>query len=216
MKGILMSIKPKWVEKIASGKKTIEVRKTVPKCGTPFKCYIYCTKEGRGRDLRLHINDKKGREDVGITTLWRDGKDVLKVNNHLPAYRFNSYLAEGKVVGEFVCDDVFDFVQFGMGITACKIEKGRVLFSDTHLFSKTCLTAKEIEDYLGHEKDGYGLHISDLKIYDKPKALSEFKKPCPAESDFYCNKCIYGDSASETCLAELTRPPQSWQFVEEL
>lgn len=45
MKSVLISIKPKWCELIANGKKTIEVRKTRPKCDTPFKCYIYCTKE---------------------------------------------------------------------------------------------------------------------------------------------------------------------------
>ena len=43
--------------------------------------------------------------------------------------------------------------------------------------SEQKLTDKEIEDYLGN-KDGYGLHISDLKIYDKPKELSEFAIPC--------------------------------------
>ena len=43
-KAILLSIRPKWCELIASGKKTIEVRKTRPKLETPFKCYIYETK----------------------------------------------------------------------------------------------------------------------------------------------------------------------------
>lgn len=43
MKAVLISIRPKWVEKIASGKKTIEVRKNRPKLETPFKCYIYET-----------------------------------------------------------------------------------------------------------------------------------------------------------------------------
>lgn len=45
MKSVLLSIKPKYCELIASGKKNIEVRKTRPKLETPFKCYIYCTKE---------------------------------------------------------------------------------------------------------------------------------------------------------------------------
>lgn len=44
MKAILMSIQPKWCEKIVNGEKTIEVRKTRPKLEPPFKCYIYCTK----------------------------------------------------------------------------------------------------------------------------------------------------------------------------
>ena len=38
---VLISIKPKYCELIASGKKTVEVRKTRPKIPTPFKGYIY-------------------------------------------------------------------------------------------------------------------------------------------------------------------------------
>lgn len=45
-KAVLISIKPKWCEKIVNGNKTIEVRKTRPKLDTPFKCYIYCTQGG--------------------------------------------------------------------------------------------------------------------------------------------------------------------------
>ena len=52
MKSVLISIQPKWVELIASGKKTIEVRKTKPKLETPFKCYIYCT-QGKLKDLGI-------------------------------------------------------------------------------------------------------------------------------------------------------------------
>ena len=48
MKAVLISIKPKWCELIASGKKTVEVRKTKPKLETPFKVYIYCTKDKKG------------------------------------------------------------------------------------------------------------------------------------------------------------------------
>lgn len=44
MKAVLISIQPKWCELIASGKKTVEVRKTRPKIDVPFKCYIYETK----------------------------------------------------------------------------------------------------------------------------------------------------------------------------
>ena len=50
MKAVLISLRPKWCEKIASGEKKIEVRKTRPKLQTPFKCYIYCTAERAGYD----------------------------------------------------------------------------------------------------------------------------------------------------------------------
>lgn len=45
-KAVMLSIRPKWCEKIASGEKTVEVRKNRPKLETPFKCYIYET-QGR-------------------------------------------------------------------------------------------------------------------------------------------------------------------------
>ena len=44
MKSILISIKPKWVAKILGRDKTIEIRKTAPKCELPIDVYIYCTK----------------------------------------------------------------------------------------------------------------------------------------------------------------------------
>ena len=47
MKSVLISIKPKWVEKILGGEKTIEVRKTKPNLDVPFKVYIYCTKPSK-------------------------------------------------------------------------------------------------------------------------------------------------------------------------
>ena len=46
-KAVLISIRPEWVRKILNGSKTVEIRKTEPKCGVPFKCYIYCT-AGKG------------------------------------------------------------------------------------------------------------------------------------------------------------------------
>lgn len=42
-KAVMLSIRPKWCEKIISGEKTVEVRKNRPKLETPFKCYIYET-----------------------------------------------------------------------------------------------------------------------------------------------------------------------------
>ena len=51
-KAVMLSIRPKWVEKIANGEKTIEVRKTRPNLPTPFKSYIYCSQGNDARRLR--------------------------------------------------------------------------------------------------------------------------------------------------------------------
>lgn len=44
MRKILISIRPQWVVKILNGEKTLEIRKTAPKCELPCEVYIYCTK----------------------------------------------------------------------------------------------------------------------------------------------------------------------------
>lgn len=201
MKAVMLAVQPKWVEKIANGQKTIEVRKTAPK-QVPFKAYIYCTKNHRAHALHLYITDGTGRQKFDITELWRSGKKVVEVNPHLPAYRYNSYLAEGKVIGEFVCDSAE-----WMSMRDC---------------DKACMTLKEAVDY-SKGKKLYAWHISDLKIYDKPKELSEFYTIDESGSDC-CIACVYHETPLEempcrTCTGErryLYRPPQSWQYVEEL
>ena len=55
-KAVLISIRPKWCEKIISGEKTIEVRKTRPKMDTTFKCYIY--KCGNGKVIGEFLCDQ--------------------------------------------------------------------------------------------------------------------------------------------------------------
>ena len=69
MKAVLISIRPKWVEKIVSGEKTLEVRKTRPKLETPFKCYIYCTGVKRsplGEYVEVH------RKTGGAVDEWQE------------------------------------------------------------------------------------------------------------------------------------------------
>ena len=63
-KAVLISIKPKWCELIASGKKTVEVRKTKPKLKPPFKCYIYCCKAPKGW-IRLDKNVQLDTKVIG-------------------------------------------------------------------------------------------------------------------------------------------------------
>ena len=77
MKAVLISIQPKWCELIASGKKTVEVRKTKPKLETPFKVYIYCTKD----EPLYHSGEKFWCKNAGE-------------------------FGNGKVIGEFVCNAI--------------------------------------------------------------------------------------------------------------
>lgn len=192
-KAVLFSIKPKYCELIASGKKTIEVRKTKPKLDTPFKCYIYCTQDF------ANFTTKTKRSEMWI------GEPINSVSK-------GRYLGNGKVIGEFVCNAILP-----ISITYSD-PNSRIALRE---FPFTCLTDKEIMDYLGNSNIGYGLCISDLVIYDKPKELSDFRKPCiyGEESDiscFSCDKSGYRPDMHIDCFNEVTRPPQSWCYVEEL
>ena len=185
MKSVLISIQPKWCELIASGKKTVEVRKTKPKLGTPFKCYIYCTLSGSNEFFK---EDCKG--DIAE---WNRSKIALK---------------KGKVIGEFVCDDIFADKTFGhYGIFK----------------TSACMSDADISAYCLN-KEMYCWHISDLVIYDKPKELSEFFIYCGenpkcdgCEAHYYsnteCGKEDYCCSVIDGCRP-LKRPPQSWCYVD--
>ena len=111
MKPVLISIQPKWCELIASGKKTIEVRKTFPKVNIPFKVYIYCT---QGRDNLYSVN--------GV---------VQKLNEIYLDLKQNSIVDElnGKVIGEFVCETV-TYAKLG---EYCILPKSKTLIDELDL-----------------------------------------------------------------------------------
>ena len=204
MKAVLISIKPKWCDLIASGKKTVEVRKTRPKIETPFKCYIYCTHDNRKNALHLYINSGYGRKEIGVIGNWRSGKDVVDVNPHIPEYRYNAYLAEGKVIGEFVCNNVYDW----------KYDYCDGVDIDDDSLLETGIDREDINIY-AKGKTLYGCGISDLKIYDEPKELREFKGLCKVDND--CDQCPFYDYTKMDCNGRtIRRPPQSWCYVEEL
>jgi predicted transcriptional regulator len=76
MKSVLISIQPKWCQKIISGEKTVEIRKSRPKIQTPFKCYIYCTKPKELFDLSYDVKFGKVIGEfvcdwIESTPLWR-------------------------------------------------------------------------------------------------------------------------------------------------
>lgn len=194
MKSVLISIQPKWCELIAAGKKTVEVRKTKPKLEPPFKCYIYCTKSSR---KTLSYSDYCGY----------DMEDFRK-----------DFIANGQIIGEFVCDRKYQYASDLF--RSAPVEGADISTEDMAKFS--CLTAKELYEY-EHSTEPkenciclvglYGWHISNLKIYDEPKPLDEFFYACDKQEGTDCSVCI--DHRETKCKA-VTRPPQSWCYVEEV
>lgn len=165
MKAVLMSIQPKWCELIASGKKTVEVRKTKPKFETPFKVYIYQTIRHWTYDI------------------------YSKIANF-----------QGKVIGEFVCDEIYADAHFNAKTSV--------------LLDNSCLTLMDIARYVKPKQTAYFWHISDLVIYDKPKELWEFYSICEKRNCYLCDWEREYDSCGCNFKKPITRPPQSWCYVE--
>lgn len=199
MKAIMKSVTPQICGKVASGDCTMLVSKTAPKCGAPFKGYIYCCKA----KSQWRYSDYEGAYENS------EGEIVY---------------AQRHVVGEFICDKIIEW-QYDRG------HQYYVEYPDdcTSYFpylkrhsEATGLKCSEIENY-GKGMPLYGWHISDLKIYDKPKELSEFYTIDESGSDC-CIACVYHETPLEempcrTCAGErryLYRPPQSWQYIEEI
>lgn len=199
MKEILMSIQPKWCELIASGKKTVEVRKTAPK-EVPFKVYMYCTIGGFINKERTIPKEPLFRETHFDGIKYITSIDLA--DKTLQEYK----LANGKVIGEFVCDKIEECIPDYNPVTQ------EFFYNEWADCSASCLTSKEEAKY-GKGKPLKGLHISELKTYDNPRELGEFRKPCP----YGASECMYDDRPKcPDCERTITRPPQSWCYVEDM
>lgn len=211
MKSVITSIQPYYVFLIIARlmgwdipqEKTVEVRKDYPKDSEWNKVtHIYCSKNRRSF-------------------------------NRIPK-QYQPFMKKllGKVVGEFVCDTI---VKYEGGIDYGVDDNDHIFYCGT-LAECTGLTRTECLDY-GKKKirlgwllqDLYGWHISDLKIYDTPKELGEFyhklSEKVLENGDYDCRKgetiCMdypEGGDLCEDCpfggRVYLTRPPQSWCYVE--
>lgn len=117
---------------------------------------------------------------------------------------FCDEVSNGKVIGEFVCDKIDEY-RYG-------VYDGEFAYHiPTVEGEKTCMEYTEAEEY-GNGKPLYFWHISDLVIYDKPMELSEFFYACDKPKGTDCSVCL--DHRENKCKA-ITRPPQSWCYVEE-
>lgn len=101
------------------------------------------------------------------------------------------------VVGEFVCDTYVADKTFG---------------HDALFNAAACMSEPDVVAYSAGTPI-YGWHISDLKIYDTPKPLSEFSRPYEICIGKTCDEygCAYCENGGH-----IKRPPQSWCYVEEL
>lgn len=127
--------------------------------------------------------------------------------------------AQQHVIGEFICDRVYN-----IDYLPKEYEGNPSQFSE-FICNNSCLSFEQIMEYK-KGKTLYSWHISDLKIYDKPKKLNEFKTPPCEKSEKACGNCKWlvkintPDVYECECYVEdgrqITSPPRSWMYVEEI
>lgn len=194
MKSVLISIQPYWVFLIIARamswnilqEKSVEVRKDYPKASDWNKV--------------THIYCSKNRKSF----------------NRIPK-QYQPLMEKflGCVIGEFVCDRIDSYIKEENNLYWWTFRSTEEI---EEIKEKTRLTIKELVGYTGDSKHLYGWRISDLKIYDTPKKLGEFYrwKKCDSckMSGYEATACMYDIDCKVP--ARITRPPQSWCYVEKL
>ena len=206
----MMRDKPSYVRDIVNGKKTLEIRKTFPKCDLPIDVYIYCTKD------RPYLT-RGVRGDVYPSCVSSQGI----VPHHL----------NGKVVAKFTLNKVEEHkVRVGKPYPYL-IDCVKACLTNDELEDYGFNSKKGYQTL-------YAWHIDNLVVFDNPKELWQFKTPKNAErykrvleqareddyevgtriaegiaNDDECANCVELTEMSEGYYG-LTRAPQSWQFVE--
>ena len=192
MKSVLISIQPKWCELIASGKKTVEVRKTRPKLETPFKVYIYMTKNGNN-----FLGD--GEKDWFVS---------------------HNFTMAGKVIGEFVCDRIFvadcDSVAPFDKHTKRYIDKESCLSKEEFVKYTRMLLAYgwHISNLVIYDNP---IELSEFVVEGECDCQNCRKCKYFEKGNGYNveDDCFLYYDYGTTNVKPLFRPPQSWCYVEE-
>ena len=167
----MISIRKEHNEKIFSGVKKWEGRKTIPAIVKRWNTLDNrCDYQPSAADVTFYIYEPKSGGGCG------------------------------KVVGEFVCDFAQSF------------PRNRAAWSE--IAKALCVDIDFVYKYFS-KKYGYMIRVCNPVKYDKPKALDEFRvelKRTPIDEVFE----VETRSDGLYFFQRLTRPPQSWCYVEEL
>lgn len=110
----------------------------------------------------------------------------------------NENLGCGKVIGSFVCDRIREIIPLGL--------RGFKLGAEW--LKEMCLSKEQLDEY-GGLKTLYSWHITEPKLFDKPRDITEF---------VLYGKCAEDCKDRMTCKyfkrTFLKRPPMSWYYIE--
>ncbi|MCM1259650.1 MAG: ASCH domain-containing protein [Prevotella sp.] len=210
---ILMSIQPQYLVDILNGKKTIEIRKTMPKCDFPIDVYLYCCKSKPflyGYYAESDYNDMP-LSGFGYAT------SFCAYEDENASYRTANF--NGKVVAKFTLNRIRETFN------------SKYSSPDPEFLNDCQLTKNEIYNYVGIDKPFFAWHIDDLQIFNEPMELDDFYKNnyevikdklesngCDDNNCLYAhgNSILGDDGYCDFGLCpklRMAKAPQSWQYV---
>ena len=144
---ILLPVRPEWLVEILNGEKTIDIRKTAPKCDLSVDVYLYCC---------------KSKNHYHLCKLYKDNK--------YPYYTYESYKGcdimpmpmDGKVVAKFTLNKVDDLSRYAYN------------FKDNFFYeilNKACVNTNYLQKYTKNKPILFAWYIDNLQIFDKPIPL---------------------------------------------
>ena len=109
----------------------------------------------------------------------------------------------GRVCAEFICDYILRHCE----TTNADVAEQQSLVRRENIYWYSGCGNHEI----------FGWHISQLKIYDEPRPLTNYHRPCP--NSLRCESCaMHNEHPTPICgnyALEIRRPPQSWMYAED-
>lgn len=177
---------------IATGDQRAFLEKSRPNITMPFKVYICCSEFG----TPVFGNDKSFVTDS--FKLLKIEKDFERTSG---MHKWN-----GKVIGEFICNDVAKLTDRISHISVEGPEERDV----NEVLIDICDCRSRLFHFLEFECNkmrGYAWYISKLKFYDKPKEISDFCKPDYKHNGF--GNWVWKQGSF------LTQAPTNWCYVKD-
>ena len=149
-KAILISIQPKYVADILNGNKTLEIRKTAPKCDLPIDVYIYCTKDRKYANL---IN--RGGFLTGMVV----AKFTLKNWTKWKVHPEEEPDEEDREISKSSCLSVNETIRYAAGKPICGWHIDNLVIFDKPKEIKNFLTYSHIISGIGFKGESKGFEI---------------------------------------------------------
>ena len=176
-KQVMLSVRSKWVEQILNGTKTYEFRNRLPKdLVKGMVVNVYCTKEKPYLIKECELDEFGNRYDTNI-----------KLLKEIPILPFKMY--NGKVVASFEVGEIYE------------IRCADDVWYNTKSSHIEFITPLKTYKLQGYTNQRYAIEITNLKIFDKPRELSEF---------LYVNNNKYDEFGFHK--TRLTKAPQSFCY----